>query len=155
MYTLISLGTYGEGKWEAYFNTLYDYFYIGGLRSETWTNFKILVDLFVKLNTTRPLQQRVQRDIMRLQNIRFLIVDFRVFISDPVRVWAKFPKLESIVIGITPYATIQNYEETSFELCRKFYFIRPRRGTKYAKRVPGWRHVQKRLHKLKTDELPH
>lgn len=153
VYTLMAMNTYGGNKREGYFNTLYDYFYIGGLHAEVWTNFKILVDLVIKLNTTRPLRRQVQRDLTRLQNIRFLIVEFNVFSSAPARVWAEFPNLQKIIIGVFPYDTINNNEKKTSGLYRRFRCIKPQRGTKYGERV-SWllEHAETALNKVKIDE---
>ncbi|KAE8443657.1 hypothetical protein EG329_001515 [Mollisiaceae sp. DMI_Dod_QoI] len=156
VYTLMTLPVFDSEESsvrEVYFNTLYDSFYMSS--RETWTHYKVLVDLFIKLNSTRPLRQQVQRDVMRLQNIRILIVDFNIFATAPARVWAEFQKLEKIVIGIFPYDTIQNYEERSLELRRRFECIVPQQGTKYGKRVSWLQEFAVRtLNKIKADEVP-
>ncbi|KAF4614367.1 hypothetical protein G7Y89_g15370 [Cudoniella acicularis] len=92
---------------EAYFNTLYDYYYFG---NEPWNKFKIFVDLMIKSNTTRPLDVIVQRDIKRLQRIRRLIVDVNIFGALPARIWAEFPKLEILEIIFYPVDTISDQE---------------------------------------------
>ena len=115
----------------AYFNTLYDTFYIGGY---LWDEFKILVDLLIKLNTTRALQPKVSRDIERLQNIRLLTVDLNIYGALPPRLWAEFPKLEVLTIAFYPYPTIADREP---EISRNegLEFIKPRRRSKFGKRA--------------------
>jgi 2EXR family len=113
---------------EAYFNTLYGSFYMG---YEPWNDFKILVDIIIKLNTTRPLRTDVQKDMERLRNIRNLIVDLNIFGAVPACVWAEFPKLEKLTIAFYGYGTISEKEPGGDE--RELVFKKPQSG-KYRKR---------------------
>jgi hypothetical protein len=119
---------------EAYINTLYDSFYIG---HKEWSDFKILVDMSTKLNTTRPLHKLVQRDLKRFQNIRFFIVDFNIFGAAPPRIWAEFNKLDKLTIAIYPHKTISNPERPPYT--DEPSFIRPHRCYTHGKRVV-WLH---------------
>ena len=138
---------------EAYFNTPYDTFYIGG---ETWSEFKILIDLLVKLNTTRPLREPVQNDLRKLQNIRLLIVDLNIFGAAPLRLWAEFPKLEVLTIAFYPSSTIKDkelrYRDPDNGPVR---FITPLRGTIFGKRAGYIRKIAlETLETLKNSEIP-
>jgi hypothetical protein len=64
-----------------YFNVLYDDFYIGG---DSWDQFKILIDILITRNTTRPLLTGIQKDLGLLLNIRRLMVDLNIFGAVPV-----------------------------------------------------------------------
>jgi hypothetical protein len=119
---------------EGYFNTLYDSFYFG---HKIWTDFKILVDTLLTLNTTRPLHSSVKRDLKRFQNVRFFIVDFNIFAGAPSRLWAEFHKLEKLTIAIYPYERISNPEATPDAVSPAF--IKPHRGSYHGKRA-DWLH---------------
>ncbi|KAG4443111.1 hypothetical protein IFR05_001437 [Cadophora sp. M221] len=120
------VGTQGS---EAYFNTLYDNFY---LSEYPWDDFKILVDLLIKQNTTRPLQTKVQRDMDRFFQIRYLTVDFHIFAAVPASVWAEFSKLAKLTIAIYPYDVINDREAIPD---RDLGFVKPQIGSKYGKRA--------------------
>jgi hypothetical protein len=100
---------------------------------QKWTRFKILVDLLIRLNTTRPLQTLVQKDLNRLQNIRFFIVDFNIFGAAPSRLWAEFNKLMKLTIIIYPYKMISDPEKMRYHNVPSF--ITPQRGSYYGKRA--------------------
>ncbi len=51
-----------------YINTLYDRFYIGGDKRD---NFKILIHLVIKANTTRPLVPEAQKDVKGFRKFSF------------------------------------------------------------------------------------
>ncbi|KUJ13226.1 uncharacterized protein LY89DRAFT_155145 [Mollisia scopiformis] len=104
VYTLMPLDMLEGREKRAYFNTLYDFFFIGATNGETWTSFLILVDMVIKLNSSRPLRPQIQKDVEIFQNIRHLTVDFEVFATARARVWAEFPLLAHIVICSSPYA---------------------------------------------------
>lgn len=114
---------------EAYFNTLYDQFY---LAEYPWNDFKILIDILIKQNTTRPLQSKVQRDMDRFFEIRYLTLDFHVFAGVPASVWVEFPKLVRLTIGIYPYEAINDREAIPD---RDLGFVKPQKGSKYGKRA--------------------
>lgn len=155
VYTRMALSTYDATHQEIYVNTLYDKFFIGGLHGKSWKSYMILVDLFIKLHSSRPLRRQIQRDVEKLQNIRFLTVEFNIFATAPARLWAEFPKLEQIVIAIFPYATISDFEPRSSRHHTRFKSIRPQRGTMYGKRA-AWlvEHAEKALNKVKADDVP-
>lgn len=132
IYTHIA-ARYESGSWpqcEAYFNTLYDSFYMG---YEPWNEFKILVDILIKFNTTRPLQTKVQKDMEQLRNIRRLIVDLNIFGAVPAKVWTEFPKLEKLTIAFYAFNTISDTEPRAYE--RNLVFTKAQRGSKYGKRA--------------------
>lgn len=85
---------------DQYFNTLYDTFYIGGEWS--WHNSQILVDLLIRLNTTRPIPEPARTDVQKLQHIKHLQVDFNIFADLPIGIWVEFYQLESLTIVIYP-----------------------------------------------------
>ncbi|MAD84556.1 MAG: hypothetical protein CL912_16480 [Deltaproteobacteria bacterium] len=114
---------------EAYFNTLYDQFY---LAEYPWNDFKLLIDILIKQNTTRPLQPKVERDMDRFFEIRYLTVDFHIFAGVPTSVWVEFPKLVKLTIGIYPYEAINDREAIPD---RDLGFVKPQRGSKYGKRA--------------------
>ncbi|KAK0123924.1 hypothetical protein ONS95_008914 [Cadophora gregata] len=114
---------------EAYFNTLYDNFYFA---EYPWNEYKILIDILITQNTTRPLQPRVQRDVDRFFKIQHMTVDFHIFAGVPASVWAAFPKLVRLTIGIYPYDVINNREAIPD---RDLGFVKPQKGSKYGKRA--------------------
>ncbi|KUJ17298.1 uncharacterized protein LY89DRAFT_733158 [Mollisia scopiformis] len=93
-----------------YLNTLYDRFYIGG--QDSWTDHQLLVDILIRLNSTRPLPKTVQDNMERLLKIRFLLVDFHVFAALPVKIWAEFEQLEKFTIVMYPYDETGEWENT-------------------------------------------
>jgi hypothetical protein len=111
-----------------YYNVLYDSFHIG---PNGWTAFKILIDILIRRNTTRPLLTAVQRDMGQLLNIRHLMVDLHVFGAVPASIWADFEKLATLKIMFYPFPVIMDVEEP-FGLSR---FVKPQRGTKHGKRA--------------------
>ncbi|KAH6703180.1 hypothetical protein BKA61DRAFT_619063 [Leptodontidium sp. MPI-SDFR-AT-0119] len=119
-------GTQGS---EAYFNTLYDNFY---LAEYPWDDFKILIDILIKQNTTRPLQPKVQRDMDRFFQIRHLTVDFQIFAAVRASIWAEFSKLVKLTIAIYPYGVINDREAIPD---RDLGFVKPQIGSKYGKRA--------------------
>jgi 2EXR family len=135
---------------ETYFNTLYDSFYMGG---DPWNDFKILVDILISWNTTRSLRTHVRKQVEQLKNIRNLIVDLNIFGAVPVRLWAEFPKLETLTIAFYGYSTIK--EEKSWgRKPRDLHFTEPRPG-KYQKRCE-WvvNSVRQALEAAKRENLP-
>jgi hypothetical protein len=156
VYTLLTYTLARESSPDAktYYNTLYDSFYLGG---SVWDEFKILVDLLIKLNTTRPLQSVVRRDLDQLLKIRLLIVDMTVFGATPVRVWAEFPQLEILTVVFYPHLDIKIYgfEDERWEPVKNPQFIKPQWGSKFGKRV-DWilASVTKTLQGL-MEEVPH
>jgi hypothetical protein len=127
-----SFYTKGAATKFAYFNTLYDTFYIGGY---AWNKSKILVDLIIKLNTTHDLLPGVRSGVERLQNIRLLTVDLNVFGALPPRVWAEFPKLEVLTIALYPFPTIEDDELQRVERHPRVELMKPRRRSKFGKRA--------------------
>jgi hypothetical protein len=138
-----------------YSNTMYDYFYLG---NDVWSEYKALVDMMIRLNTTRELDRSVRLDLEAFQKIRLLIVDFVVFAGAPARVWAEFSSLEELTIAFHPLAIIKDFEESpgQYNLLRDENFLHPSPSTKCGKRaewiiksatealevindVPGWK----------------
>jgi hypothetical protein len=111
---------------EAYFNTLYDSFYICG---RSWDDVKVLVDFAVKINCDRPLRPDVQRDLNGLLEIRNLIVDFNVFAEVPVQVWAEFRKLERLTISFSPWDYISDSGHDGTEDDDELYLEAPKPDT--------------------------
>jgi hypothetical protein len=118
----------GKTPWAtADFNTLYSSFYMG---CGAWTDFKILIDIVLKFNTTEPLRSKVARGMAQLENIRNLIVDLTTFGLAPANVWTGFPKLKKLTIAL--------YAGSSIEACEpllKLQFVRSQQGTKYGMRA--------------------
>lgn len=48
-----------------------------------WTDWKILIDMIIKQNTTRPIHKSVASDVAALQSIRHLTVDLNIFGGAP------------------------------------------------------------------------
>ena len=132
IYTCLSYRKYSttHPDLEYYYNTLYDSFY---MCHQKWTKFKILVDILIRLNTTRLLERLVQKDLNRFQNIRFFIVDFNIFGAALSRLWAEFNKLEKLTIAIYPYKTMSDPEKTPYT--DEPSFITPQRGSYHGKRA--------------------
>ncbi|KAE9364604.1 hypothetical protein N431DRAFT_421711 [Stipitochalara longipes BDJ] len=134
-----------------YINTLYDSFYMG---EKEWDQFKILIDLVVKENTTQPLRPAVQTDLDALLNIRFLMVDLNIFGAAPINLWANFPKLEKLSIIFYPF------EETTVvvgEQLRNFTpeFVKPQRGSWHGKRAEWIVNLaSKSIEKAKAEAVP-
>lgn len=59
---------------EAYFNTLFDDFYIGG---QYWLHTKLLVDIVIKLWSEQPHRAEVLKRMSGYLEIRNLTVEFR------------------------------------------------------------------------------
>jgi hypothetical protein len=87
-----------------YFHTRYNSIYLGKqmYSGDTWSEFKILVDLLLKQHTTRSFKPAVQREMEQFQKIRNLVVDLNVFAGAPLKLWAEFPKLEQLIIAFYP-----------------------------------------------------
>ena len=135
-----------------YINTLYDTFYLGGYEYE---EFKVLIDLVVKANTTRQLLPEVQDDLERLQNIRLLTVDLTVFSAVPAKLWAHFSKLEKFSIAFYPSdmrADTVLIPSSTYDL----ELVRPQRGTKFGNRA-RWlvSIIKKALESAAKDVTPH
>lgn len=114
----------------ALINTLYDTFYIGGY---PWKSFKILIDLLIKMNTTRELQFGAQRQVENIQNIRLLTVDLNIYNALPVRLWTPFPKLEVFTIAFYPFTMI-NESEPQVDP-ESFQFKKPYERSRFGKRA--------------------
>jgi hypothetical protein len=114
----------------ANFNTLYDTFYIGGYH---WQSFKILVDLLIKMNTTRDLQFGAKEEVKNIQNIRLLIVDLNIYSSLPTHLWLQFPKLELLTIAFYPFPTIHDIEPQ--EDPESLEFEKPYKRSRFGKRA--------------------
>lgn len=158
VFTPLSQGGYRKeyaSRHLKYSNTMYDYFYMG---NDVWSEYKVLVDMMIRLNTTRELDRSVRLDLEAFRKIRLLIVDFVVFAGAPARVWAEFSSLEELTIAFHPSATIKDFEESpgQYNLLRDENFLHPSPFTKCGKRaewivksatealevindVPGWR----------------
>jgi hypothetical protein len=121
-------GSYPER--ELYFNIIYDSFYLG---CGPWDDFKILVDILIMFNTTRPLQTKVRRGMDQLRTLRNILVDLNIFGAVPVAIWTAFPGLEKLSIVFYPYMEISDLEPNGYIDC-KFTFSRPGKG-KYEKRA--------------------
>lgn len=137
-----------------FINTLYDMFYIG---ANKWDNFKILIDLIIKRNTTRQLVPGVKKDVEALRNIRFLIVDFNIFGDAPAQIWAEFPRLEKLTVAFYPFEEIRTVDFPTNQaglLPSNLEFVKPQRGTRHGKRA-GWvlSLVKSSLEAAKTDDL--
>jgi hypothetical protein len=137
-----------------YVNTLYDNFYLGG---DKWDDFKILIDLLIKGNTTRPLLPEVQKDLEGLQNIRCIIVDFNIFAAAPVKIWAEFPKLERLWIAFYPFNVIKDRELENEEgiVPRNPKFVKPQRGSWAGKRADWIINATTKAFETAKQELPH
>lgn len=62
----------------------------------SWYNSQILVDLLISLNTTRPLPEPARTDVQKLQQIKYLQVDFNIFADLPIRMWAELYQLKGL-----------------------------------------------------------
>ena len=91
-----------------YYNVLYNSFYIGPYG---WTAFKILIDILIRRNTTRPLLTAVQRDLWQLLNIRHLMVDLNTVGAVAASIWADFEKLATLKTIFYPFPVIKDVEE--------------------------------------------
>ncbi|KAF8861220.1 hypothetical protein BDZ45DRAFT_776448 [Acephala macrosclerotiorum] len=76
-----------------------------------WDQHKVLVDLLLKRNTTRPLGKGVQEDIERLWARRNLILDLRIFAAIPVDLWAEFTHVERLTIALSPKEFVGEFED--------------------------------------------
>jgi hypothetical protein len=131
-----------------YYNVLYNSFYIGPYG---WDAYKILIDILIRRNTTRPLIKAVQRDMGQLLNIRHLMVDFHIFRAVPASIWADFERLATLKIMFYPFPVTTDPEEP-FNLPR---FVKPQRGTKYGKRADWiYKSALESLVAAKRDEIP-
>lgn len=65
-------------------DTSNDNFYISSTCD--WTDYKILVDLVILQNTTRPPCKQVEADVAGLQRIRHLTVDLNIFGGAPISI---------------------------------------------------------------------
>ena len=135
---------------ELYFNVLYDIFYIG---NEPWEGFKILVDILIKFNTTRPLQTKLRTGMDQLRNLRNILVDLNIFGAVPVAIWSKFPKLETLSIVFYPHKEIQDAEPNGY-FNRRLALTRPQNG-RHEKRA-SWvvRMAKSALEAVKKNTTP-
>ncbi|KAE8443656.1 hypothetical protein EG329_001514 [Mollisiaceae sp. DMI_Dod_QoI] len=108
-----------------YFATLYDKFYMGG----RWDQYKVLVDMLIEKNTSRPLLSGVKADLERLRSIQHLIVDLDIFAAVPVDLWAEFPRLESLTIALD-----REYLDP-YDVADTLYLIKPKKGTRLGNRA--------------------
>lgn len=81
------------------YDTVHNQFYMAEAR---WTEFKILIDMVIMANTTRPIPPGIARDVAALLNIRHLIMDVAVFGDAPADMWTHFPRLASLTIVFYP-----------------------------------------------------
>lgn len=82
---------------------------------DKWSEFKVLVDLLIKCNTTRTLRPSVQRELNGILNVKHVGLDFNVFAGAPARIWAEFAKLETLTILFYPYDAITDSDITDGE----------------------------------------
>ncbi|PVH76541.1 hypothetical protein DL98DRAFT_291302 [Cadophora sp. DSE1049] len=68
----------------------------------------------------------------RFLQIRYMTVDFHIFAGVPASIWAEFPKLVKLTIGIYPYEVINDREAIPD---RDLGFVKPQKGSKYGKRA--------------------
>lgn len=134
-----------------YFNTLYDTYYIG---AERWSDFKVLVDILIKLNTTRTLIPGVQNDVHTLQTIRNLAVDFNHFADTPPIVWTDFRELKTFTIILYPSDELYEVDETVYEM-EEIKFVKPKRASFWGKRA-RWtlRSAKEVLEGVKEEQAP-
>jgi hypothetical protein len=119
-----------------YFNALYDTYYISGgsMSSDVWEEYKILIDLLIKLNTTRPLRPSVQSQLDVFYNIRYLTVDLHIFGTFPSKIRTAFFNLEVLTIPFYPYPEIKGIHG-GYIPSESTQFIKPQRGSKFGKRA--------------------
>lgn len=114
-----------------YINTMYDDLYIGGKWS--WMQFHLLVNMFIRLNTTRPLSYQARLDVEMLFRMKNVRVDFNMFVALPLQIWTQFPQLKKLSIVMYSYNDFSQYEEISFG--REKGFSELKRQSKHRKRA--------------------
>jgi len=83
---------------------------MGGSR---WDSFKVLVDLVIESNTTRPLPPAVQQQLQGLTHMRQLLVDINIFGAALMELWSKFD-LEVLTIVFHPTSDVNEMAEEDF-----------------------------------------
>jgi hypothetical protein len=141
-----------------YYHTRYDSIYLGKQKfgGDTWSEFKILVDLLLKQHTTRSFKPAVQREMEQFKKIQNLIVDLKVFAGAPLKLWAEFPKLEQLTIAFYPFDQVYQPETLiapGLDIEPKFFV--PKAGSKYATRA-AWilQSVTASLERVVRKQLP-
>jgi hypothetical protein len=99
-----------------YYNVLYDNLHIGG---GEWDQFKILIDILIRRNTTRPLLTGVQKDLWQLLDIQRLVVDLNTVGAVAASIWADFEKLETLATIFYPFSDINDVDNDSYGLTPK------------------------------------
>ena len=141
-----------------YYHTRYDNIYLGKqiFGGNTWSEFKILVDLLLKQHTTRSFKPAVQREMEEFKKIQNLIVDLNVFAGAPLKLWAEFPKLEQLTIAFYPFDQVHQPETflaPGSDIKPKFNV--PKAGSKYAARAEWILHsVATSLERVVRKHLP-
>lgn len=145
IHTLLPCEKYGQPR---YFNNLHDEFYIGG--EPSWTRFQVLVDMFIRLNSSRSLPRRARLDVEKLSEIRNLRVDLNVFASMPIHFWAGFTKLEKLTLVLYSYDEFGEHEDVSFDPHPNF--VRVKQPSKHGGRAE-WvlNYVREAFHAAKND----
>lgn len=73
-----------------------------------WYDFKLLIDLVIRENTTAEADLAVTQDPALLCKIRHLVLDFHVFAAAPRTIWTHFPDLETLTIVFYPSIHIED-----------------------------------------------
>lgn len=125
---------------EKYVNTLYGEFYIFG---KTWSNYKVLVNMFLKARTYGGPIYDDEAEIACFANIRHLKLELCIFAEAPNILWTKFPKLE--VLTICFYASTETFgEERDFNgensYMRRIQLVRPLPKSLFGKRAAWLRY---------------
>ncbi|KAH9215923.1 hypothetical protein DL95DRAFT_388237 [Leptodontidium sp. 2 PMI_412] len=115
-----------------YVPVAYDSFYIG---CSPWTEFKLLVDLLIKENTTREMDSAVKTDLAMLCKMRHIVVDFNVFAGVPSTVWTHFPDLESLTVSFYPSVHIVDTNKDKHGPATRPTFVTPKPDTKFGRRA--------------------
>lgn len=102
MFSLLPYTVVREGSMvqkHGYFNVLYDNFHITSDES-LWFESAILLFLFLRFGTRRPLYESMLHCIHSAQKLRIITVDFGIFQEVPVKYWFEFTCLETLAISI-------------------------------------------------------
>lgn len=113
VFTLLPTVRWGYCYSRAYFNTIYDSFYLG--HAEIWKEFRLLIDILIKHNTTRALPDTVLPDMEQFKEIRHLIVDLRIFGAMPPKTWTEFTNLDVLTVAFYPFDEDEDDEFKFFE----------------------------------------
>ncbi|KAG9233214.1 hypothetical protein BJ875DRAFT_485341 [Amylocarpus encephaloides] len=113
-----------RGLVNAYFNTLSSSFYLGD--RHRWSDYKILVDMLIKINRTRPLPGRVPQRLEAFKRIGNLVVNVGIFAVLPGRIWAEFSNLKNFTVSFYPLGSDTHDPDASFEERHYPKFEKPR-----------------------------